>query len=597
MDVSFFVQMGWKSALIAGAALGLAYVLRSRAASDRAMVLRIGVTMLLLLPLAALALPALQIEAFSAPETPAAAAAAPAVAPEVASTYQYVPTPDVRLPDAPAVEMQPAAASIWDDPTPLVLLAYLGGLLMVGGRLLIGLFMLRRWTKGARDVTDPDWLAAFARVRGGDDRTRLMVSDAVPSPLSWGWRKPVILIDPDTLDEPAEADAILAHEMAHVARRDWVALMLTRVAAAAFWFNPVVWLLEREIVQQAEEAADCEAAAHVEPARYAQTLLTWAQVNGGMFAANSIAPKHSALGRRIRAILDRRERPRGSAWTKIAALVCVGLAAPIAAVQLVQAAQPEAPAAPPAPPAPHAAPAVPAVPGAPAAPAVPAVPAVPDVDIDIDIPDVSNEVHAALAEVLPHIPQIVSASMAAVDPEEINRQVQQALREAGPELRRLNGRDRERVRREIRRAMDQAREQMARHRVDMARVRTDMARVRAEMQAQAPRIAAAVREAHRAAAIAPQAIAVSMRSGAAGMHRGAEGMERGAQRMEEQARRFRDRSWREQEIARQRARGHNVTHEELLEAAEGMEEGARGMREGAREMREAARRMGEGHTD
>ena len=57
MDLSFFVQMAWKSALIAGAALGLAYVLRSRAASDRAMVLRIGVTMLLLLPIAALALP------------------------------------------------------------------------------------------------------------------------------------------------------------------------------------------------------------------------------------------------------------------------------------------------------------------------------------------------------------------------------------------------------------------------------------------------------------------------------------------------------------------------------------------------------------
>ena len=353
MDVSFFVQMGWKSALIAGAALGLAYVLRSRAASDRAMVLRIGVTMLLLLPLAALALPALQIEAFSAPEAPAAAAtAAPAVVPELASTSHYVPGPEVTLPDVLAADAQPAAAaSIWDDPTPLVLLAYLGGLLMVGGRLLIGLFMLRRWTKGARDVTDPDWLAAFARVRGADDRTRLMVSDAVPSPLSWGWRNPVILIDPDTLDEPAEADAILAHEMAHVARRDWVALMLARMTSVVFWFNPVVWMLEREIVQQAEEAADCEAAAHVEPARYAQTLLTWAQVSGRALPANSIAPKHSALGRRIRAILDRRERPRGSAWTKIAALACIGLAAPIAAVQLVQAAQPapRAPAAPAAP--------------------------------------------------------------------------------------------------------------------------------------------------------------------------------------------------------------------------------------------------------
>jgi len=601
MDVSFFVQMGWKSALIAGAALGLAYVLRSRAASDRAMVLRIGVTMLLLLPLAALALPALQIEAFSAPETPAvAAAAAPAITPELASTYDYVAASEASLPALQAAAPQPAAApSIWDDPTPLVLLAYLGGLLMIGGRLLIGLFMLRRWTRAARDVTDPQWLAAFARMRGDDDRTRLMVSDSVPSPLSWGWRRPVILIDPDTLDEPEEADAILAHEMAHVARRDWVALMLTRIAAAAFWFNPIVWLLEREIVQQAEEAADSEAARHVEPARYAQTLLTWAQMNGGAYAANSIAPKHSALGKRIRAILDRSERPRGTAWAKIAALTCVGLAAPIAAVQLVQAAQPDAPTAPAAPAAPRAAPAAPHAPHALQAPGVPAPPAppAPVADLDIDIPDVSNEVHAALAEVLPHIPEIVAASMAAVDPEEINRSVQQALREAEPELRRLNGPERERVRREIRRAMDQARAEMGRARADMARARSEMARAHAEMRAQAPRIRAAMQEAHRAALIAPRAMAISMRSGAAGMARGAEGMERGAQRMEEQARRFRDPAWREQEIARQRARGHNVSHQDLIEAAGGMEEGARGMREGAREMREASRRMGEGHTD
>ena len=601
MDVSFFVQMGWKSALIAGAALGLAYVLRSRAASDRAMVLRIGVTMLLLLPLAALALPSLNIVAFSAPEMPAAAVAAapaPAIAPETAAAYQYVPGPVVAPSDLQAAASQPAAASsIWDDPTPLVLLAYLGGLLMVGGRLLLGLFMLRRWTKGARDVTDPDWLAAFARVRGADDRTRLMVSDAVPSPLSWGWRRPVILIDPDTLDETEEADAILAHEMAHVGRGDWVALMLARITSVVFWFNPIVWLLEREIVQQAEEAADCEAAAHVEPARYAQTLLTWAQVSGRVLPANSIAPKHSALGRRIHAILDRRERPRGTAWARIAALVCVAVATPIAAVQLVQAAQPTPPEAPAAPPALPPAPAAPAPPAPGAPPAPPAAPAAPLADLDIDIPDVSGEVHAALAEVLPHIPEIVAASLSAVDPDEIDRQVQEALREGNVEVRRMSRADRERIRAEVRRAMQQAREQMARARVDMARVRTDMARVRAEMQAQAPRIAIAVREAQRAAAIAPQAIAISMRSGAVGMEHGAVGMEQGAARMEEQARRFRDPAWREREIARQRARGHNVSHQDLIDAANGMEEGARGMREGAREMREAARRMGEARTD
>jgi beta-lactamase regulating signal transducer with metallopeptidase domain len=585
MDVSFFVQMGWKSALIAGAALGLAYVLRSRAASDRAMVLRIGVTMLLLLPLAALALPALQIEAFSAPETPLAATA-PAIAPELSSASAYIPGPEIQLPEVQAAAPQAVTApSIWDDPTPLVLLVYLGGLLMVGGRLLLGLFMLGRWTRAARDVTDPDWLAAFARVRGADDRTRLMVSDTVPSPLSWGWRKPVILIDPDTLDEPEEADAILAHEMAHVARRDWVALMLTRIAATAFWFNPVVWMLEREIVQQAEEAADCEAAAHVEPTRYAQTLLTWAQTSSRALPANSIAPKQSALGRRIRAILDRRERPQGSAWARIAALTCIAVATPIAAVQLVQAAQPKAPEAPLAAAVPGVAPVAPVAPGAPPAPPAPVAPLA-----EIDIPDVSGEVHAALAEVLPHIPAIVESALSSVDPEEIDRQVQGALREAGPEMRRMSDVDRTRVRTEIRRAMAQARAEIARSRVDIARAQ-------AEVQAQAPRIALAMRQAQAAAAAAPRAMSVAMRSGAVGMARGAEGMERGAQRMEQEAQRLRDPAYREQQIARERARGHNVTHQDLIEAADGMREGAQGMREGAREMRDAARRMGEDRTD
>ena len=68
MELSFFAAMAWKSALIAGAALALAHVLRSRSAADRALVLRLGVTMLLLLPLIALWLPALEIVAFAAPE-------------------------------------------------------------------------------------------------------------------------------------------------------------------------------------------------------------------------------------------------------------------------------------------------------------------------------------------------------------------------------------------------------------------------------------------------------------------------------------------------------------------------------------------------
>jgi beta-lactamase regulating signal transducer with metallopeptidase domain len=598
MDVSFFGEMAWKSALISGAALSLAYVLRSRAAADRAVVLRLGVFMLLLLPVIALALPALKIEAWSAPPPAPLAAATPLSTPASAALVSPEPALPAPTESAPGLYnaipagagAQPAQPTIWDDPTPLVLLAYLGGLLMVGSRLLAGLYLLRRWTRSARPATCPEWLAAFERARlaaPDGDRLRLLVSDSVPSPLSWGWRNPVILIDPDTMAEAHEADAILAHEVAHVARRDWPALMVARLAATLFWFNPLVWLLEREVVQQAEEAADREAALCVEPTQYARTLLTLAQVNGRLIPANSIAPKGGALGRRVRAILDRnlRERPSGSKWTAFAAVACIGIAGPVAAMQLVEAARAqEAPPAPDAPEPPEApsAPDAPRPPHAPMAPRPPHAPAAPLAG-DVEIPDVGPVVRQALAEVLPQIPQIVAAAnaeaIAAIDPEEIQRSVDEALESARPEMERMSREDRERVRREVRRAVAQSRQQVRMVRIDHERIQRS------------------VREAQRAAAMAPRRIAMSMAHGSAGMSRGAVGMEAGARRMEEQAAHFRDRSYREQVIAREAARGHNVTHEQLIEAAEGMQEGARGMREGAREMREAAQRMANGNSE
>src|SRR3954468_8139051 len=117
MDVSFFGEMAWKSALISGAALALAFVLRSRAASDRALVLRLGIVMLLLLPVIAVALPALKIEAWAAP-TQAAAPLPAAYTPALA-----LQAPDLSYALPVDAGQQLAEPTIWDDPTPLVLLA------------------------------------------------------------------------------------------------------------------------------------------------------------------------------------------------------------------------------------------------------------------------------------------------------------------------------------------------------------------------------------------------------------------------------------------------------------------------------------------
>jgi beta-lactamase regulating signal transducer with metallopeptidase domain len=257
MSYDFLIEMGWKSAAIAGGALLLAAMLRSRSAADRGSVLKIAVALLLALPAIALFAPALEIE------TPAAAPAAIA-APAAAAPDALEPADSAPILSSASTE---GSGGNWDDPSLLFFLLYLGGVAMVGGRLLAGLWTLRRWTRAAREVEAPEWRAALARAGGDSLGIRLLASEDAVSPLSWGLRRPVILLDRDTLRAPGEADSILAHEVAHVARRDWPSLILSRLAVALFWFNPLVWRLDREVAQQAEEAADSDAAATVEPAR------------------------------------------------------------------------------------------------------------------------------------------------------------------------------------------------------------------------------------------------------------------------------------------------------------------------------------------
>jgi beta-lactamase regulating signal transducer with metallopeptidase domain len=267
--------------------------------------------------------------------------------------------------------LQPVPATIWDDPSSLIAILYLGGLAMVLLRIGAGLLTLRRWTREASPVADSNWLDAMARVRPAGTQVRLLVSNACDAPLSWGWLRPVIMLDRDTLERPEDADAILAHEVAHIERRDWPALMMTRASVALFWFNPLAWLLERELVQQAEEAADSSALARVEPARYAQTLVSCARHSRTVLVpANSMAPRASGLRRRVSAILEGRCAGKsGSFWSVAAMLGCAGFAAPLAAVELVPAMAElvDAPAAPLPPVAVQAAAAAPVEPAAPAA--------------------------------------------------------------------------------------------------------------------------------------------------------------------------------------------------------------------------------------
>ncbi|HEY7811343.1 MAG TPA: M56 family metallopeptidase [Allosphingosinicella sp.] len=545
MSYDFLWEMAWKSAAISAAALAAVTLLRSRSAADRGAVLRIGVLLLLSLPVIAALFPALVIET-----------AAPAAAPiDPAFAAMPAATPFAAAPQASLSATTASAGSDWNDPGSLFLLLYLGGVAMVGGRLLAGLLTLRRWTRDARELTDPHWLAAFDRIGATRRPIRLLVSHEADSPLSWGWLRPVILLDADTLLRPEDADAILAHEVAHVLRSDWPSLMLSRLTVALFWFNPLVWRLDREIAQQAEEAADGFAAERVEPARYAQTLLDWARQSGGFVPANAMAGSEPGLSRRVKALLDGRFRRRSSLFWSVGAMAAVAaVAAPVAALEFVPKAPdapvaPEAPEAPPAPGAPHApeAPAAPPLPLAALAPAASLAPRVPGAPLARPAPPVQLAALHPHEDPMPHAPQPPRPPHPPIiDADAIAAQVEAAVAQA--------------------------------HRS------TDVIRAHAIARIDEKAIE---RDVHRA-------VRAGLADGARNMRHGANGMDQGAETMARQAARLRDRRVREQEIAQARARGHTLTHEELLEASEELAEGAREMREAAKEMRREADGMAGG---
>lgn len=314
MSFDLLIELGWKSSLACAVALVAGQALRGRPAAQRVAMLRAGVAALLLLPLLVLTVPVLEI------------AVLPASAPLPA------------LPEVAAVAMPVAAVAPVPPPeTDWIALAYMAGGAFILLRLALGLFMLHRWTRHAVPVSDPVWAEAIARAAEPLRRpVRLLVSPRVASPLSLGVAPATILIGPDIERSPERAGAVIAHEMAHVRRFDWPVMLAARFALALFWFNPLAWLLAAELARQTELAADEDAVTRVARADYAQALLAVAG-GCGAHSACGMAVSRSALGRRIRLVLDAAPRKPASGLLCAALIGSIPLGiAPLAAMQLVE---------------------------------------------------------------------------------------------------------------------------------------------------------------------------------------------------------------------------------------------------------------------
>lgn len=111
--------------------------------------------------------------------------------------------------------------------------------------LAIGFARLSRWRRQAEPFNDAP---------GPAD---LLISDRVTGPVTFGWRRPVVLLPSGFRELPESSrDAILCHEFLHIERSDWLFTFAEELIRAAFWFHPAIWYAIGRIQLAREQTVD-----------------------------------------------------------------------------------------------------------------------------------------------------------------------------------------------------------------------------------------------------------------------------------------------------------------------------------------------------
>jgi HEAT repeat protein/beta-lactamase regulating signal transducer with metallopeptidase domain len=202
------------------------------------------------------------------------------------------------------------------------------------------LIQLRRITRHAETIKDGELCATFAAVSEQLNLRRLprlMASSEVHAPIAFGLLHPTVMLPTSVLQKMplAEIRTILAHELAHYRRSDlwinWVQLVLM----AIWWFNPVLWLLNRALRKVREDCCDDLLLARglTSNAAYCDVLIRAAAQlsrrcpgSATLGFADDIHP----LGRRVARIMDRtiRRCPKISAMGIFTLIILGGVILP-----------------------------------------------------------------------------------------------------------------------------------------------------------------------------------------------------------------------------------------------------------------------------
>jgi beta-lactamase regulating signal transducer with metallopeptidase domain len=251
----YLVDVAAKASLVLGVAALANLALRRRAsAAARHFAWTISVAALLTLPLASIALPAWPVR------IPVARATATAIATadfNAASQRPAAPSTSVEIagPALPAASPTASARRPF-DPFAFAFAIYSAGVVLLLVRIGAEEFVVRQLAARAVDVAD-EWLEPAARSLGVRRPVRLLQSDDHVMPFTFGTIHSTVVL-PETAARwtTERRNAVILHELAHVARGDCLAQRLASLACALYWPHPGVWWAAKRLRVEREFACD-----------------------------------------------------------------------------------------------------------------------------------------------------------------------------------------------------------------------------------------------------------------------------------------------------------------------------------------------------
>ena len=216
----------------------------------------------------------------------------------------------------------------------LLIWIWVAGCVFGALRLVSGGVRLNRLTRQAVRVSDGAWTRQTRELSdtfGIRRPVALLVTHSRDTLATWGIRRPQILLPSDALSwESTRTHIVLCHELAHIARGDWLIQITADLLKTLLWFTPLTWMLCSRLRRESEQACDDQVLAEgVRPHTYAEQLVGIAATRrqAPALASALFIARPSGLEERITVMLnptlDRQPPSRRSRLVLVAALLVV----------------------------------------------------------------------------------------------------------------------------------------------------------------------------------------------------------------------------------------------------------------------------------